>query len=312
MTTDEFTRASIDHPVRNEDAYLVYAGDGTVAPVFAVIDGMGGHQHTTNTGSLISGRDASQMVRTVLMEDLARLPKDISAERGGDAEKKVVAALRRANERIYRGINGDGDLPIQQCVGAVATVVVVCENGQRLLVGQVGDTRAYLYSAGELFQLCEDDDNIRLLIDNGLLSEEDGQVISEVLNTFDGVNEPKVTGKVRIHGQSYDLYQAWRWFLTGNSALHIPGSNVVINALGIEPECADPQTSRIELSQNDVLLLCSDGIYKNLTEAELAHSIESSHDHANACGKAATHRSMDTVNRRSTVDDITAVTVRFE
>jgi len=281
------------------------------APVFAVIDGMGGHQRTTSDGTLISGREAAQVVRATFIEDLRHFPANVDASPGGAAEQKVVAALQRAHSRIHNELNLGDDLPLNQRVGAVATVVIVCENGTRLLVAQVGDTRAYLFSGGQLIQLCHDEDNIEYLISMGALSSEDGAKIGALLNTFDGVNEPETEGIVTINGDPYELYLAWRWFVVGNTALRIPAANIVIKSLGIIPEQPAPQLSRIEISPDEQLFLCSDGVYKNLTEAEMIDGLKHN-DAANVIGEAAFKRSQLTNNRRSTQDDISAVVVYWQ
>lgn len=309
MIVTQFTQASIDHPERNEDAVMVFAGDMESAAVFAVIDGMGGHQHADEDGKMLTGQDAAQIVREVLIEDLLNLPFDVNADSGGEAQNKVTAALERANQRILRELNS-GDLAPNQRVGAVATVAVVCEDGARIFIGQVGDTRAYILSEGELIQLCEDADNIAYMVEQGLMNEVDGQRITAILNKFDGLNEPKVTGQVTIAGQPYDIYLAWRWFLVGNSALGIPGGNTVMTALGIHTPPPVVQTSRIEIASGDKLFLCSDGIYKNLSEAEIIRYLKSV-ESATTSGVAALERSKDELNRRSTIDDISAICVEF-
>lgn len=309
MRLDEFTRASIEHPERNEDAYLILKGGAESAPVFAMIDGMGGHQRTTDDGTLITGQDASQTVRRIFGETLTNLPVDVSAERGAMAEEKLLEAFDRANATVFEQYNNVEGAHGKR-IGAVATVVIVCENGTRLLVGQVGDTRAYLYSVGELIQLLDDEDNVSYLVQNGIMSEEDGQRVTEILNTFDGINEPKAEGTVNIFGSDYDLYMAWRWFLVGNPALHIAGANAVLSALGIDEECPYPQTSRMEIAAGDALFMCSDGIYKNLTQDEIIAKLLEENP-AQAAGTAAFARSQDNFNRRSTLDDITAVFVQF-
>jgi serine/threonine protein phosphatase PrpC len=309
MKLDEFSRASIEHADRNEDAFLVFEGDGTNASVFAIIDGMGGHQRTTEDGKLITGQDAASTVREVILEDLANMPVDISAEKDGMAEQKLLAAIEHANEEIFMRFNNEEGTHGKR-IGAVATIVIVCENGTRLLVGQVGDTRAYLYSMGDFIQLLEDEDNVSYLVQNAIMSEEDGQKVTEILNTFDGINEPKTEGTINIFGADYDLYMAWRWFIVGNPALHIAGANAVLSALGIDEDCPYPQTSRMEIAAGDILFLCSDGIYKNLSQAEIISYLNSENP-AQAAGEAAYARSQDNFNRRSTIDDITAVWVQF-
>ncbi|MEO8609013.1 MAG: protein phosphatase 2C domain-containing protein [Chloroflexota bacterium] len=311
MIIQQYNQASIEHLERCEDSIVVFNGDGGFAPVFAVIDGMGGHQHQDADGKMVTGREASQLVRTVLIEDLQHLPVDAEASPDGAIETKVIDAVHRAHHELLQELNHSDTLPAHKRVGAVLTVVVVCENGKRLLVIQVGDTRAYLFSEDELIQLCADEDNIEYLEQQHIISPEDGAKIGDILNTFDGVNEPEVEGTITINGQPFELYLAWRWFLVGNSALNIPGANIVLNAVGVYPENPVPQTSRIEISEGDMLLIVSDGIYKNLTDAEMTGGLKSEDDAAVELGNAAFTRSQDQNNRRRTPDDISAIVVKF-
>jgi len=308
----EYIIASIQHPERCEDASLVFAGgERGEASVFAVIDGMGGHQHVTASGETLTGRDASQTARQVLIEDLENLPPDVSAAQSAEAETRLIAALERANDQMYSALNGGEGSPLHERVGAVGTVAVLCEGGARLLFGQVGDTRAYIYSDGELFQLLKDEDNVQYMVNQGQMSEEDADRVTQIVNVWDGQTEPDVPGSVNIGGQRYDTYLAWRWFVTGNPALRIPGANVVINALGTEPGPVQVQRSRYMVAQGDMLLLCSDGLYKNLSEAEIVRGLAEAADPATTLGEAAYARSKDKNNQRCNPDDITAVVVRF-
>lgn len=314
MKIQEYIQASVDHPERCEDAIMVFSGDGNGrprAPVFAAIDGMGGQQHTTAEGRLVTGREAAEMVRETLIQDLQRLPVDVDASRGGEAEQKVIAALTRAHERVRLELNGEDDYSAAHRVGAVATVAVVCENGARVLTVQVGDTRGYLLTDGELIQLCPDEDNIEYLVRQRLLSGEDAERITDLLNTYNGEDEPDAEGTVTIAGNTYDLYIAWRWFLVGNTVLNIPAANIVINALGIHADKPLPLTSRIEALPGDTLLLCSDGLYKNLAEAEILAGLAAGDSSAEQLGAAALARSQSAENRRSTRDDISAIVVRL-
>src|SRR5690349_13459127 len=156
MIIQQYNQASIEHLDRCEDSIVVFGGEGGFAPVFAVIDGMGGHQHQAADGKMVTGREASQLVRSVLIEDLQHLPIDAEASAGGAIETKVIDAVHRAHHELLQELNHSDTLSAHKRVGAVLTVVVVCENGKRLLVIQVGDTRAYLFSEDELIQLCAD------------------------------------------------------------------------------------------------------------------------------------------------------------
>ncbi|HEX2908120.1 MAG TPA: SpoIIE family protein phosphatase, partial [Phototrophicaceae bacterium] len=226
-------------------------------------------------------------------------------------EEKLIAAIQHANERLYLEINQGETRPVGQRVGAVLTLAVLCDNGKRLLCLQVGDTRGYLFTEGELIQLCYDEDNIEFLVQQELLSVEDGALISAVLNAYDGVHAPEVEGTVTINGQVFDLYIAWRWFLVGNSALGILPPNIVLNALGLDPEVSGIQISRIEVNPGDQLLLCSDGLYKNMSDTEIMARLRQPGDSAGDLGQAALQRSQDQANQRRSPDDISALVVVF-
>ncbi len=281
------------------------------APVFAVIDGMGGHQHQLADGRLLTGQDAAQLIRSVLIEDLEHFPPTCSADPDGPTERALLSAISRAHEKVHNELNSGEDLPLHERIGAVATVVVVCEAAKRLLVAQVGDSRAYLFTDGDLIQLCYDEDNIEYLVRKHGLSQADAMRIADILNTYDGIHEPQVDGTITLGGQTYELYMAWRWFLVGNQALNIPAANVVINSMGTNS--ADPvaQKSRIEIGSGDRLLVCSDGVYKNLSEAEIVAGLQDTTDPARVIGEAAVARSQDKANRRRDPDDVSAIVVHF-
>lgn len=310
MRTNQYTHASVDHLDRCEDALLALQPEGK-APVFVVIDGMGGHQRTTSSGQRLTGREAAQLIVTDLTEMLSDLPPDVDGAPGGVGEQRMIAALQHANDRVNTELNMSEELPIHERIGAVITAALVCENGKRILTVQVGDTRGYLFTDDELIQLCYDEDNIQYLVDAGMLSMEDGIRIGEVLNHYDGINPPQVTGSVTINGHPFDLYIAWRWFLVGNAPLGIPPSNIVINAMGLSKETLTPQISRIEANPGDILLMASDGIYKNLSDEELIAGLHDPEIPAEKMGEAALKRSQDTTNQRRAPDDISALVVYF-
>lgn len=310
MIVKHYTHASVEHPERNEDAVLIVQNEG-YAPVFGVIDGMGGHQHQLESGQILTGHEASSFLAKAITESLGQVPASIDASPAGDAEKLLLAAINNANVRLYNELNQGEKLSINQRVGAVLTVGIICENGQRMVCAQVGDTRVYIYSEDELFQICYDEDNIEFMVKQGLLSAEDGSRVTDVLNQYDGVNTPKVDGNITISGQPFELYIAWRWFMVGNSALGILPSNIVLNAMGIDAEDPAPQVSRIEVAQGDTLFFCSDGLYKNMSDGEIAAALRASDDAAAQLGEAALKRSEDRGNQRRNPDDISAVTIKF-
>ncbi|HKP18195.1 MAG TPA: Stp1/IreP family PP2C-type Ser/Thr phosphatase [Gaiellaceae bacterium] len=142
-------RAAVTDPGRrrrrNEDAYV------SAPPLFAVADGMGGAQ---------AGEIASRIAAAVLRES-ERLT-------GEDA---VVELIQEANRRIYEEAATD---QAQSGMGTTITAALA-ENGS-VLIGHVGDSRAYRVRDGALEQLTEDHSLVAELVRSGKLSPEEADV----------------------------------------------------------------------------------------------------------------------------------------
>ena len=130
----------------NEDAYLV------APPLFAVADGLGGHQ---------AGEVASSLAIDALLEAAPRQP---------DA-KALGRAVRQANAAVIAAAEaGRGR------VGMGTTLTAVMIDGTRLAVAHVGDSRAYLLHLGELQQLTADHSMVADLVRSGQLTLEESRV----------------------------------------------------------------------------------------------------------------------------------------
>jgi len=125
----------------NEDGYVV----DRRLQLFAVADGMGGHR---------AGEIASATALEALRAAVA------SGTGLGDA-------ITNANEAVHGKAAQDAEL---QGMGTTLTAVVPDGNG--VLVGHVGDSRAYLLRDGELRQLTTDHSLVEELIREGTLTEE--------------------------------------------------------------------------------------------------------------------------------------------
>lgn len=130
----------------NEDAYLI------APPLFAVADGLGGHQ---------AGEVASSLAVDTLLE---------AAPREADA-KALGRAVRQANTAVMAAAEaGRGR------VGMGTTLTAVMIDGTRLAVAHVGDSRAYLLHFGELQQLTADHSMVADLVRSGQLTLEESRV----------------------------------------------------------------------------------------------------------------------------------------
>ena len=247
---------SRSHPDRNEDAY--WSARNGIA--HAVIDGMGGSRRIVD-GKEVGGEHAAAGLRAVLDERLQDLPNNVSISA---ARELLAAVVAEGNARVFREVNAEGNIPPEQIpegktanevmAAACLTAVILCEGGRRAVISQNGDTRCYLYSNGELLLLTEDQDAAHLDVIEGRLTPEQAEVIDEAIDTFSGFDIGKLEAAAR-------KYFAQR--------------NLVFGQLGDSPDAAAPDLITIQLQPGDSLLLCSDGVYANLTTDEIAASMSS-------------------------------------
>lgn len=129
----------------NEDAFLV------APPLFAVADGLGGHQ---------AGEIASSIAIDTLLE---------AAPRSADA-KALGRAVRQANSAVIEAAEaGRGR------AGMGTTLTAAMVDGTRISLAHVGDSRAYLLHYGKLEQISEDHSMVADLVRQGQLTLEESR-----------------------------------------------------------------------------------------------------------------------------------------
>lgn len=130
----------------NEDSLVV------TPPLFVVADGMGGHA---------AGEVASEIATTVLAE---KAPKTPDAEALGRAVEEANLEIIAAAE------DGRG----REGMGTTCTAAILQE--ERLVIAQVGDSRAYLLHQGELQQLTRDHSLVAMMVEAGQLTPEEARI----------------------------------------------------------------------------------------------------------------------------------------
>ena len=130
----------------NEDSLTV------LPPLFAVADGMGGHE---------AGEVASEIAINTL-NDLA--PESADAEA---LARAVVAANLNVIKAPSQGIGREG-------MGTTLTAAIL--EKERLIIAQVGDSRAYLLHNGSLQQITRDHSLMADMIEAGQLTEAEARV----------------------------------------------------------------------------------------------------------------------------------------
>lgn len=129
----------------NEDSLVV------TPPLFAVADGMGGHA---------AGEVASEIAVRVLSELAPEHPDGEALGRAiEEANRAVIQAAREG-----RGRQGMG-----------TTITAAMLEGERLVIAQVGDSRAYLLHQGKLQQLTRDHSLMADMIEAGQLTPEEAR-----------------------------------------------------------------------------------------------------------------------------------------
>ena len=168
--------------LRNEDAYVCDP------PLFAIADGMGGAQ---------AGEVASRLAAAAIAE----------GERGGLGEDDVAELVRAANASVYRHAVEN---PSAAGMGTTVTVAVVDEAAGSVVIGHVGDSRAYRIRDEELEQLTADHSLVAELVRTGRLTPEQAvghphrSVITRAVGTERNVDVDTFTLEA-VHGDLYLL-----------------------------------------------------------------------------------------------------------
>ena len=190
----------------NEDSFI--ASD----PVFAVADGMGGHE----AGEIASG---------ICVRTLARIPQLASGER--DATAGVV------QEHLLTA-----DESIREATGSRAGTTLSGAAGEQMgvpywLVLNIGDSRTYRLSQGKLTQVSVDHSEVQELVDAGQISQAEAAV------------HPRRHVVTRALGTG-DEIEADYWLLPIEE-----GDRILVCSDGLNGELDDEHISNILRSQAD-------------------------------------------------------------
>ncbi|HET7790151.1 MAG TPA: Stp1/IreP family PP2C-type Ser/Thr phosphatase [Gemmatimonadales bacterium] len=152
----------------NEDSYLMVPDRG----IFVVADGMGGHA---------AGEVASEMAVRYISRELGSL-KGLTDE---EVTERMRLAIRAANGAIFQRTLTEHD---KRGMGTTVTSLIL--HGTRFLIGQVGDSRAYLLRDRRLVQITKDHSYVQEQVDAGYLTPEQARThpYSNVITRCVGAN----------------------------------------------------------------------------------------------------------------------------
>jgi len=100
--------------------------------------------------------------------------------------------------------------------------------------------------------------------------------------------------------------QVRRGILTPQQAEESEMQSVLLRALGANPE-VDVEMDEVDLMPRDVLLFCSDGLTRMVTEPEIAGKLQAEPDPGSAAQKL-----VDLANERGGLDNVTVIVVRMQ
>jgi serine/threonine protein phosphatase PrpC len=133
--------------MRNEDAYVFEP------PLFAIADGMGGAR---------AGEVAAGIAAAALKEGRRTVTDEASLE----------AVIEEANRRVWQRSLSD---PGTSGMGTTVTVAFVDATEDRVVFGQVGDSRAYRLRGDQLEQVTTDHSLVAELVRSGVLTPEEAE-----------------------------------------------------------------------------------------------------------------------------------------
>jgi serine/threonine protein phosphatase PrpC len=130
----------------NQDSFVI----SLPLQLFAVADGMGGH----------SGGEVASAMAVKTLEKIFEEKKFLKIK------ERMIQACTLANKTIF-----DQARNIPELAGMGTTLTAAAIDWPWLIIGQVGDSRCYLYRDSNLFQITEDHSQYYELLRAGLVDE---------------------------------------------------------------------------------------------------------------------------------------------
>jgi protein phosphatase len=148
----------------NEDAFLLLPEEG----LFCVADGMGGHA-SGEVAARIAVEEMAEFFRLTGHDADATWPFAEDRLLAYD-DNRMLAGMKLANLRILERARSDERL---RGMGTTLVCAAFAEQGRELVVGHVGDSRAYLLRRGTLTQLTRDHSLLNDLLRTAALTPEE-------------------------------------------------------------------------------------------------------------------------------------------
>lgn len=198
----------------NEDSIVLLKKDG----VFAVADGVGG-----NANGEIASKKATEILEKTFK---SKVEKNLD-------EKYFLDLFLNIDKEISKLVKSDKGKN-----GMATTLVLAYVKNKRFLIGNTGDSRAYIVNKDFMLQITDDHSFVDELVRSGKISEEE--------------------------------------------AINHPNKNIITKALGFSDD-PKPDFFVGDIKDEDIILLCSDGLTNELSDKEIEDVIRKNKKIKSAC-----------------------------
>ncbi len=146
--------------IRENNQDVFYASRDLQFPLFMVADGMGGHK---------AGEVASSMARNIIEQNFLKAKDELLNE--DIIIKLIKESIEEANIKIYlKSLEDDK----YKGMGTTITLAYIFKD--KICIGHVGDSRAYLIKEGEIYQITEDHSFVNELLKTGSITKEEAKI----------------------------------------------------------------------------------------------------------------------------------------
>jgi protein phosphatase len=222
----------------NEDRFITFTGpgDNSAQTLFLVVaDGV-----TSTHG----GERASDIAVRVLRDLLQAAPANGKPPR--PLRDRMADAIHRANQEILETARKDPELK-----GMSTTLVIAAVDGDQLTLMHLGDSRAYLIRNEKAHLLSRDHTWVQEALEEGRITPQQA------------ANHPNKHVILRYLGDVRGLSIDQGIFDPDKPA-------VAVDETEVGRQYARTGDTSLKLRAGDRLLLCSDGLYNRITDAEIA------------------------------------------
>jgi serine/threonine protein phosphatase PrpC len=158
---DSFCVANLTERTGIDDNGVIRFASGPQGALFAVADGMGG---------AASGETASQVCLKTLHGEVLSHIRGLRNPGPDDLEQILIDAVGAANQKVFELSH-----TYEEFAGMGTTLTTVLEAGGRMVIGQIGDSRAYLVRDNNISQITRDQSLVAQMVSTGELTEEEAR-----------------------------------------------------------------------------------------------------------------------------------------